>query len=154
VPETAEGIVVRREVEIDASPETVWEFFVDPAKLVRWKGIDALLDARAGGGYRVTVLPGHVASGEYVELDRPRRLVYTWGWEAEGGKPHVVPPGTSTIEVELVPRAGGTLVRLTHRDLPSEAEAESHSHGWDHYLERLAVAASGGDAGRDPWLAS
>jgi uncharacterized protein YndB with AHSA1/START domain len=155
VETTTETVVYERVLQIDASPETVWEFLVDPEKVARWKGLPATaFEARPGGGYRIEIIPGHIAKGEFVELERPRRLVYTWGWEAAGGKPHAVPPGTSTIEVELVPRAGGTLVRLTHRDLPSEAEADSHSHGWDHYLERLAVAASGGDAGRDPWLAS
>lgn len=44
----------------------------------------------------------------------------------------------------------GTLVRLTHRDLPEESR-DSHSHGWEHYLERLVAAASGGDPGEDPW---
>jgi len=39
-----------------------------------------------------------------------------------------------------------------HRDLPSTKAAESHGHGWDHYLARLKVAAGGGDPGEDPWL--
>src|SRR4051794_32880715 len=139
---------VERELAIAASPETVWEFLVDPAKAVRWMGETATLDARPGGEYRVGVIPGHVASGEFVELDPPRRLVFTWGWEGE----NPVPPGSSTIEIELVPNGDGTLLRFTHRDLPGAESVQSHGHGWDHYLERLATVAGGGDPGADPWL--
>jgi uncharacterized protein YndB with AHSA1/START domain len=96
--------------------------------------------------YRVDVTGEHVARGEYLELDPPHRVVFTWGWE--GGD--AVPPGSSTVEITLTEQAGGTLVRLEHRDLP-EAERASHGHGWDHYLERLVVAAAGGDTGPDPW---
>jgi uncharacterized protein YndB with AHSA1/START domain len=149
---TAEQTLVERELHIEASPETVWEFLVDPEKIVRWKGQSAVFDARNGGSHRVEVLPGHVASGEVVELDPPRRLVYTWGWQPGDDGPNPVPPGSSTIEIVLAPAAGGTMLRFTHRHLPSPEAAESHAAGWDHYLPRLAIAASGGNAGRDPWL--
>jgi len=139
---------VEREIAIAASPETVWEFFVDPDKATRWMGETASLDPRPGGEYRVGVIPGHTASGEFVELDPPRRLVFTWGWENHES----VAPGSSTIEVELVPEGDGTRVRFSHAGLPNREAAESHAHGWDHYLERLAIAASGDDPGKDPWI--
>jgi len=66
--------------------------------------------------------------------------------------PNPVPPGSSTIEIELTPDGDGTRLRFVHRDLPSDEAAASHGHGWDHYLERLATAAPGGDPGEDPWL--
>ena len=148
-----QALVVRRELEIAARPETVWEFLVDPAKAVRWMGLDVTLDPRPGGEFRMLVIPGHSASGEYVEVDRPRRLVFTWGWDdADANDPNAVPPGSSTIEIELEPSGDGTLLRFTHRDLPSAASADSHGHGWDHYLGRLGTAAGGADPGRDPWL--
>ena len=95
--------------------------------------------------YRVAINDLAIVSGQYVEVDAPRRVVLTWGWE--GGQP--VPPGASTVEVELTPDGDGTMLRLTHRDLPPE-EVEQHAHGWDHFLPRLATAASGGDPGPDP----
>ena len=79
-----EETAVVRELTIAARPETVWEFLVDPDKATRWMGIEATLDPQPGGGYRVTVLPGNVASGSFVEVDPPRRLVFTWGWEPGG----------------------------------------------------------------------
>jgi uncharacterized protein YndB with AHSA1/START domain len=143
---------LERVLAIDASPETVWEFLVDPDKLTRWMGLQASVDLRPGGSYRFEVIPGHTASGEFVELDPPRRLVYTWGWEPGEDGPGPVPPGSSTVEIELQPDGRGTQLRFTHRDLPNAEAAESHAHGWDHYLERLVIAAGGGDPGRDPWL--
>jgi uncharacterized protein YndB with AHSA1/START domain len=150
---TAEQVVVEREVAIAASPETVWEFLVDPGKQARWMGLDITSDVRPGGAYRMEIIPTQIASGEFVEVDRPHRLVYTWGWEpGPGADQNPVPPGSSTVEYELVPDGDGTLLRFTHRDLPSTEAAESHAHGWDHYFERLAIAARGDDPGADPWL--
>jgi uncharacterized protein YndB with AHSA1/START domain len=149
---TTEPVSVAREIAIDASPETVWQFLVDPAKASRWMGTAASFDARPGGLYQVEVIPGHIARGEFVELDEPRRLVYTWGWEPGEDGPSTVPPGSSTVEIELTPSGDGTLLRITHRGLPTKESAESHGQGWDHYLGRLAVAGAGGDPGPDPWL--
>lgn len=140
--------VYEKTITIDASPETVWEFFVDPDKLVRWKGMKAQLEPTPGGIYRCEVIPGHTARGEYVELDKPHRLVFTWGWENQSN----VPAGSSTIEVDLTPEGEGTSLRFVHRDLPNAEAVASHAQGWDHYLERLEIAGAGGDPGEDPWL--
>jgi uncharacterized protein YndB with AHSA1/START domain len=141
---------VRRELSIAASPDTVWEFLVDPEKATRWMGRSASMDARPGGEYRVEVISGNVASGEFVEVDPPHRLVWTWGWEP--GSPSKVGPGSTTIEVELVPEGDGTLLKFAHVGLPDPEAAQMHAHGWDHYLERLEISARGDDPGRDAWL--
>jgi uncharacterized protein YndB with AHSA1/START domain len=140
--------VYERTLSIDASPETVWEFLVDPEKLMRWKGISVDLDPQPGGIYRCEVIPGHTARGEFVELDRPNRLVFTWGWDGNEG----VPPGSSTIEIELATDGEGTSLRFVHKDLPSAEAVASHKHGWDHYLPRLELAAAGRDPGADEWV--
>jgi uncharacterized protein YndB with AHSA1/START domain len=87
---------------------------------------------------------GSTAEGRFVELVPDQRVVFTWGWR---GSP-TVPPGSSTVEIELTPDGGGTLLRLTHRGLPAEDRA-MHLIGWEHYLPRLAVAVAGGDPGPD-----
>jgi uncharacterized protein YndB with AHSA1/START domain len=76
-PEVA--AVVEREIRIAARPETVFDFFVDPEKMVRWKGRRAELDPRPGGVYRVDINDQAIARGEYVEIDAPNRVVFTWG---------------------------------------------------------------------------
>jgi hypothetical protein len=60
-----------------------------------------------------------------------------------------VPPGSSLIEIDLIERDGGTLLRMTHSGLPTEEQAAAHAKGWAHYLERLTVAAAGRDPGTD-----
>ncbi len=139
------GVV--REVRINARPETIFPFFTDPAKMVRWKGIDAMLDPRPGGVYRVNVTGRDVAVGEYVEIVPYTRVVFTWGWEGAG---QAVPPGASTVEVTLTPDGNATVVRLRHYGLSPE-QGEAHLEGWDHFLPRLVEAAEGRDPGADPW---
>jgi len=141
---------VQREVRIDAPPSAVFGFLTQPEKMVRWMGVEATLDPRPGGIYRVDLtgderVSGRV-SGEVLEVVPDRKLVFTWGWE-NGILP--VPPGASTVEIVLEPDGEGTLVRLTHRDLPEEMRSY-HTRGWDHSLARLAVVAAGGDPGPDP----
>ncbi|MCI0634732.1 MAG: SRPBCC domain-containing protein [Actinobacteria bacterium] len=136
------------ELRIEAPLEAVYEFFVDPEKMTRWKGSSAELDPRPGGVYRVGGIgEGHVAAGEFVELDPPRRLVFTWGWEGD----EEVPPGSSTVEVTLTPDGDATLLRLVHRDLPA-GQGARHEQGWQLFLARLALAAAGKDPGAGPGM--
>jgi uncharacterized protein YndB with AHSA1/START domain len=60
-------------------PRRVRGLLVDPAEQSTWWGTPLDFEARPGGPFRVEVIPGHIASGEFVELAEPRRLVYTWG---------------------------------------------------------------------------
>jgi uncharacterized protein YndB with AHSA1/START domain len=146
-PEVA--AVVEREIRIAARPETVFDFFVDPEKMVQWKGRKADLDPRPGGTYRVEINEEAIARGEYVEIDAPTRVVFTWGWEGQESGVHAVPPGSSRVEVDLIPDGDGTIVRLRHLNLPEQSR-EIHGQGWDLYLGRLARVAAGEDPDSDP----
>jgi uncharacterized protein YndB with AHSA1/START domain len=151
---TTELLEVRRELRIAASPETVWELLVDPEKALAWWGTAAHFDPRPGGEFRLDVASGSAARGTFTEVDPPRRLVYTFGWEQGGGGPDVVPPGSSTVAIDLEPTDDGTLLRLVHRGLPTADQVGRHAEGWEHYLGRLRTVAEGGDPGPDPWLAT
>lgn len=144
---------VEREVRIAARPETVFDFLVDPEKQILWMGRRAELDPRPGGTYRVEINDQATARGEYVEVVPPSRVLFTFGWEGQqaGEGEHGVPPGSSRVEVTLEPDGDGTLVRLRHFGLPEQAR-EMHGQGWELYLGRLAVAATGADPGPDPNL--
>ena len=134
-----------REILIDASPETIWPFLVEPDRHVEWLGTVADIDPRPGGHYRVLVGGQHQSVGESIEVTPRERVVFTFGWDQEGNP---ITPGSSTVEITLHPEAGKTRVRLAHRDLPAEALGD-HTTGWTHYLDRLALRASGGDPGPD-----
>ena len=142
---------MEREVRIDARPATVFEFFTDPEKQLLWMGRRAELDARPGGIYLVEINDQATARGEFLEVEAPGRLVFSFGWEGQqaGEGEHGVPPGSSRVEVTLEPEGEGTLVRLRHFDLPEQAR-EMHGQGWGLYLSRLEIAAAGGDPGPDP----
>jgi uncharacterized protein YndB with AHSA1/START domain len=138
---------VVREVRIGAPPDEVFRFFIDPDKMIVWKAVEAELDPRPGGVFRINVTGRDVARGEYVEIDPPRRVVFTFGWESSNSPE---PPGSTVVKITLLPDGDGTLVRLVHSGVPDEIRAGS-AGGWDHYLARLAVAAEGGNPGPDPW---
>ena len=133
-------------VHIAAPPETVFPYFTDPARYVQWMGGDAMLDPVPGGEYRVGMRGGVRAAGVFVEIDPPRRVVFTWGWTGD----NPVPPGSTRVEVTLHVRDGGTLVLLRHYGLPSVEQRQHHLMGWQLYLGRLHVRAEGGDPGPDP----
>jgi len=134
-------------VTVAASRAAVCECFTDPSAMVRWMGVDVVLDPTPGGELRVEVNGHDVAEGEFVEVEPPDHVQFTWGWVGNAD----APPGASTVDVTFTAADDGTVVRLHHFGL-SEEEAQRHTAGWQHYLERLAVAATGADPGRDPWL--
>ncbi len=135
----------RRELKIDADAATVFAFFTDPQRLMQWVGVSADLDPRPGGLFLLDVDGGHVAQGEFKEVVPVSRLAYTFGWQNRAE----LPPGSTLVEIDLTPVNGSTLVRFTHSGLPAEA-VPSHADGWNHYLDRLILAASGRDPGPDP----
>ena len=141
--------LLEKEVRIAARPETIFPFFTDPEKMMRWKGVSVTLDPRPGGIYRVDMNGENMARGEYLELVPYSGIVFSWGWEGEGSP---VPPGTTTVEVSLIPDGDETIVRLRHSGLPSD-QRDVHAEGWTHYMARLASAAGGQDSGPDPWAA-
>jgi uncharacterized protein YndB with AHSA1/START domain len=135
---------VTQEMLIGASPETVFEFFVDPALMRKWMGGHAILEAQPGGRFEVDI-GSNRARGSFVEVVRPRRIVFTWGWEGSA----TVPPGSSTVIFTFEATDAGTLLRMVHQGLP-KGEDIRHSHGWTHFLSRLMQAAVGVDPGPDP----
>jgi uncharacterized protein YndB with AHSA1/START domain len=141
-----ESLVVRQETHIAASCATVFAFLTDPDKIVRWMGVEATMDANPGGLYLVNGISGRRARGAFREVVPLHRLAYSFGWEGIDA----VPPGSSLVEIDLIERDGGTLLRMTHTGLPDTEQCASHKRGWAHYLGRLADAAAGGDPGPDP----
>jgi uncharacterized protein (TIGR03086 family) len=131
---------------LPVSPDEAFALITQPERLRRWQTVSATVDLRAGGAYRWTVTPGHVAAGTYREVEPGRRIVFGWGWE---GNPELL-PDASTVTVTIEPSEGGSLVTLVHDGLTAE-QAAMHAEGWNHYFERLEKLATTGSAGQDEW---
>ncbi|HEY6278841.1 MAG TPA: SRPBCC domain-containing protein [Streptosporangiaceae bacterium] len=138
--------VVEVSVHIAAPPETVFGYFTDPGRYVQWMGAGATLEPVAGGCYRILMRGGVEAAGEFVEIDPPHRLVFTWGWTND----RAVPPGATRVVITLRAERGGTRVVLRHYGLPDDGQRDHHRGGWEFYLDRLCVRIQGGDPGPDP----
>lgn len=135
---SADAGSIEREITVAARPETVFAYFIDPERIVRWMGTTAELDPRPGGVFRIDYNGKDVARGTFVEVDAPRRVVFTWGWEAAGDP---TPPGGSTVEVTLTPDGESTRVHLRHVGLATDA-LDGHAEGWDYFLPTLATVAA------------
>ena len=131
-----DDVVVERRVSVP--PEKVFAYFTDVEKWLSWQGTEGEIELVPGGIWRVNVTGDGFASGRVVEVVPNQRVVFTWGWEQ--GPP--VAPGSTTVAIELVPDGLGTLIRLTHTDLPPD-QTEIHRHGWEHYISRLAAVGEG-----------
>ena len=65
-------------IVIAAAPDDVFDYLVTEAGMVAWMGQHASLDPRPGGGFAVDIA-GHAIRGRYVEVERPHRVVVSWG---------------------------------------------------------------------------
>jgi uncharacterized protein YndB with AHSA1/START domain len=136
---------IRVEQRVSAPPVKVYAYLTRSELWARWQGVAASVEAVPGGLLEMQMANGQVAQGRFVELVPDSRVVFTWGWIGS----EELPPGSSTVEIELVPDGDGTLIRLWHRDLPPE-NVPQHEVGWSHYVPRLAAASEGADPGPDP----
>jgi uncharacterized protein YndB with AHSA1/START domain len=129
-----------REVLVKAEPSTIYALLLDPSEQT-WLGTDVELDARPGGIYKVNVGGEHPSLGEFVEVIPNEKLVFTFGWSEPG---HPIPAGSTQVAITLIPDGDETLVRLVHSGLPDDAVTD-HEQGWQHFLDRLAIVATGGE---------
>lgn len=119
-------------------PEKVFAAWTDPAAMSRWLSPTgrALVetDVRVGGRFRVVMLSDDVElehRGEYLVVEPPTQLSFTWVSPYTG-------PSPSVVTVTLQPEPPGTGLVLVHRALPPEA-LESHRGGWGAILDGLAT---------------
>lgn len=128
---------LRIERSYDATPEEVFDAWTTPEVLRRWWAVHpdgttpvAEVDLREGGRYRLSMEgpdgERHTVQGEYGEVDRPHRLVYSWQWELDAGG---LGPA-STVTVEFRAEGERTRVVLEHTGLPDAASRDRHAQGW------------------------
>jgi uncharacterized protein YndB with AHSA1/START domain len=139
------GKTFRHQVDIAATPETVFPFLTQAELMTVWMGDHATLNPVPGGEFTVDI-NGVPVRGRFLRVEPPHRLVVTWGHAGSAA----LPPGSTTVEITLTPTDTGTRLTLVHRDLPANRELE-HATGWPHFISRLQVAGAGGDPGPDPY---
>ena len=134
-----------REIVIDATPETIWPFLVEAEKHVQWLGTAAEIDPRPAAS---TGCSSAASTSPAASTSRSCRWRRSSSPSAGTEPDHPIPPGSTTVEISLHPEGEKTRVRLVHRGLPADA-VDDHGRGWERYVGRLAVAATGGDPGPD-----
>lgn len=123
----------------------MFDHLVTEAGMTAWMGQHAALSPWPHGRFAVDIA-GHAIRGRYLAVERPHRVVVSWGVAGSDD----FPPGASTVEFRLIPTARGTRVDLVHSGLP-DTGLEGHADGWTHFLPRLRAVATGADAGPDHW---
>jgi uncharacterized protein YndB with AHSA1/START domain len=124
---------LERTLTIAAPPEAVFRYFTDNDRWAAWWGAGSTIDARPGGRVLVCYPNAVEAVGEVLEIDPPRRIVFSYGYAS--GAP--VPPGGSRVTIELAGTPQGTRLRLTH-ELDDAAIRDQHVQGWRYQLSVFA----------------
>jgi uncharacterized protein YndB with AHSA1/START domain len=132
-------LVLRKAIR--ASAERLFTAWTDPAQLKIWWGprgvqcTDAEVDLRIGGRYRIAnrFPDGKILwiTGEFEKIEPPRKLVYTWGLEAQGDS-------SERVTVQFEPHGDVPEVIVTHELIPDEPLRDRHQQGWVGCLEGLA----------------
>jgi uncharacterized protein YndB with AHSA1/START domain len=130
---------------IRATPEELFDAWTDPESMRHWMCPgDALeararLDVRVGGTFQIDMIKPNVTyehTGEYLVVDRPRKLSFTWVSVPTNGQRTVV-----TVQFTAV-GPDETELTLTHEGFPSAESAAGHRTGWSSILDKLATITS------------
>lgn len=128
-----------------ASPEELFDAWFEREQWQAWIGPEGcqcevpLLEPRVGGRYRIQM---HLSDGreipvegEFKTVDRPRTLVFTWGW--------ALSEGSTLVRLVFKPVEGGTELTLIHEGLPTAEAREGHGKGWNSALNKLSRYVKG-----------
>jgi uncharacterized protein YndB with AHSA1/START domain len=129
-----------------ATPARVFRAWTHPdvlrvwwAAASHWEGAFAEIDLRVGGAYRLGMCDVdndavYIVGGTFIEIDEPRRLVYTWTWETT---PELPGSEDSLVTVDFVADGSETIVRLNHTRFKTAEVRDMHRTGWQGCLDNL-----------------
>jgi uncharacterized protein YndB with AHSA1/START domain len=130
----------------NAPPARVFDAWMNHDEFQSWIGVEGVrcevpeFDARVGGRYAIDLRlsTGEIApvTGEFREIDAPRRIVFTWGWNGD-------PKRQSLITITFAPRDGGTDMTLKQQGLGSAENRDGHGRGWNSTFNKLAAHLNG-----------
>ncbi|MDE1725024.1 MAG: SRPBCC domain-containing protein [Thaumarchaeota archaeon] len=148
------GHVIKKIIDIDASPEIVFNALIDPKDLTHWLPDVAILEPKVGGKFRFSFLKNSTrrscdhqdgdsfSMGEIIELVKNKKLVYTWKWDGSTNFPQT----TVTWELERL-GTNKTRLTLTHSGFTGKESdresAKNHDEGWSIHVNELAAYCKG-----------
>ncbi|MGI5401003.1 SRPBCC family protein [Streptomyces sp. CA-135486] len=137
------GLRLHMERVLGAAPSVIFQALTEPRKLATWWGPDGFgipsveSDLRPGGGYRIAMQPPEgdlfYLVGEFLEVEPPQRLSYTFRWEDPD------PEDRETVVTLSLRDIGGTSAELvfTQGDFATERRRALHEEGWTQSLDKL-----------------
>jgi uncharacterized protein YndB with AHSA1/START domain len=140
--EQPNGLVLKLKHVVDSPRQRIFKLLTEPAELAKWWGPHGFttpeveLDLSVGGRYRLTMQPpegeAFHLSGEFIEIDPPTRLVYTFRWDEPD------PDDRETVVVLSLAAVGdATEVSLSHGEFATDERLALHRSGWADSLEKL-----------------
>lgn len=142
------GHTVKVERRFDFPAEAVFDAWLDSSALGRWffatpggamKKVK--LDARVGGEFEIVEQRGDIDArhvGTYLEIDRPRQLVFEFSAGAADEPLHA----PTRVTMEINPDGAGCVLTLTHEGVWDGFE-ERTQQGWTMILENLGKTLGG-----------
>jgi uncharacterized protein YndB with AHSA1/START domain len=146
---TADRDAIISEIDIAAPPDRVFQALIDPQQVLQWWGQTGIYrctefaaDVRPGGQWRSAGIGPDggpfEARGEYIEVEPPRLLIYSWVASWTGAL-------KTTIRCELTRSGKGTQLRLSHGGLASHPELAQSYRGWPRMLGWLKAFLERGE---------
>jgi uncharacterized protein YndB with AHSA1/START domain len=145
----AGGLVLELRRVLNAPRERIFRTLTEPAELATWWGPHGFttpeidFDLRVGGRYRFAMQPPDgdlfYLAGEFLEIESPRLLVYTFCWEEPD------PDDRETVvSLSLHDRRDVTEVSLSQGEFATEARLALHRSGWMDSLDSLGELVESG----------
>jgi uncharacterized protein YndB with AHSA1/START domain len=146
------GFALRIERTFDAPAEAVFDAWTSPEVMRRWFHCEpdwetpqVEVDLRTGGKVRVVMRRSDGtdsgATGEYVLIDRPRRLEMTWAFDDD-------PSNRQLVELSFFESAGATTVVMINRGISTDERRDAQHHGWQGCFDELGKALAAAETAR------
>src|SRR5580658_9487242 len=129
---SVEKIVIKCERIIPASPDEVFDAWLDPKIPGNpWSMADKLLLNPKVDGFFYWNIKGTPHYGRFTEIERPGRIQHTWMSPSTSGQ-------ETTVTLTFSKQGDDTLMTLVHSDLPDTNGGRGHEKGWNFFLESFA----------------
>jgi uncharacterized protein YndB with AHSA1/START domain len=149
MPTPTTSLTIRK--TLPCRPDVAFRAWTEPAQFKGWFAPDptmktvAEVDLRRGGKYRIGFQPAGgkptmFVGGEFLVIDPPRRLEYTWIWEKETDPDW---KDQTLVKIDFNPvGTDATELVLTHERFSSAESSQHHQQGWTAITDRMAAAVA------------